>query len=300
MKNFLRLVGLLVVAFLVHDYRNWKHLHETDGPGAASEPVSASPPAAASQSPEPPTFTPDPRALQFVKVLLRDDFRVWADGGKTGLDWKWKRPVGMETKASVLVADYDANEVAADEKYKGKTLCVTGTIQEIGKDGFQNVFLSLSGGRGTFNSVHAFLSEEAARTAGKLVKGKPITLVCTGMGKVVGSPVLRDCDYLDEIVRKQLSEIDVDVDWMLHGHPSRRDATFDKQVAALYVVGLHLPATFTCWESGSLSDSCTAEMQAAFKAIPKEQGRAEYDELAKALKLPPRPKDDPILGPDTP
>ena len=40
----------------------------------------------------------------------------------------------ITVKASVLAAEYQENEVAADLKYKGKVLLVTGTVDDIGKD----------------------------------------------------------------------------------------------------------------------------------------------------------------------
>lgn len=297
MKNLLRLAALLVTAFLVYDYLNWKRQHDTGAPGYASEAAPVSQASAAPQTTAPAAFTPDPRATAFTKALLHDDFETWDKGGDSSVAWKWKRPIDMEVKASTLMADYDANEVSADEKYKGQTLGVTGTIQEIGKDAFGNVFISL-GSRGAFNSVHSFLSDEAARTAGQLVKGKAITLVCTGMGMVVGSPIVKGCEYLDAIVEAQVREIAIDVDWMLNGRPNRRDAEFARTVAFAYLWGLQLPASFTCWESGSLSDSCIEELPAVLKDRTKEQWAADYAALAKVLTLPPPPT--PPATPATP
>lgn len=43
-----------------------------------------------------------------------------------------------------LGRDYDANEVAADDKYRGQTLLVTGTVESIDKDMFDSLVLHLA------------------------------------------------------------------------------------------------------------------------------------------------------------
>ena len=49
------------------------------------------------------------------------------------------QPAAVETPttkvtATQMLADYEANEVAADQKYKGNMVEVSGTIKNIGKD----------------------------------------------------------------------------------------------------------------------------------------------------------------------
>jgi hypothetical protein len=63
--------------------------------------------------------------------------------------------------ADALHAEYKANEVAADGKYKDKTLEVSGTVQEIGKDALGAQYVNLSLASNQFEaSVHCLFNDE--------------------------------------------------------------------------------------------------------------------------------------------
>jgi hypothetical protein len=53
-------------------------------------------------------------------------------------------PVDIEVSARKLFADYQANEIAADETYNGKVLKVSGTIRDIGNDLLDNAYISIA------------------------------------------------------------------------------------------------------------------------------------------------------------
>lgn len=101
--------------------------------------------------------------------------------------------------AERLMADYKANEIAADEKYKGKILEVTGIIKEIGKDIFEdNMFVALeSGGKLEIRSVQCFLEENLRKKAASLSKGHRITLRgrCEGM---IADIKIKNCEFVDQ------------------------------------------------------------------------------------------------------
>jgi len=98
----------------------------------------------------------------------------------------------MSVTAPKLLSDYQANEVAADNIYKGKQLLVQGVVNSINKDFTDSIYLTLS----TFNefeSVHADISNDYQSEAAALHRGQIITVRCEGGGMVIGSPVLRGC-----------------------------------------------------------------------------------------------------------
>jgi TonB family protein len=101
----------------------------------------------------------------------------------------------ISVSAPKLWEDYHANEVAADNQYKGKRLIVQGMVTSINKDFADTVYVLLS----TFNefeSVHADLSSEYQQEAATLQIGQILTVECEGGGMVIGSPVLRNCSIL--------------------------------------------------------------------------------------------------------
>jgi hypothetical protein len=110
-----------------------------------------------------------------------------ASESASGLDLK---PVPMEVSASDLFAAYEANEVAADNQYKGKQLAVSGTVAGINKDFTDEVYVEI-GTANEFMSIHARDIDPAV--AAGLQKGTKITVVCEGAGLMMGSPILNEC-----------------------------------------------------------------------------------------------------------
>jgi hypothetical protein len=98
--------------------------------------------------------------------------------------------------ATTLWNDYDANEVRADKKYKGRSLFITGRVQSIEKDFLDNTILELSS-PSEFMATRAYFNERLRERmrdkAAQLSKGDEIRLFCMVEGKTMGSPVLRGC-----------------------------------------------------------------------------------------------------------
>ncbi len=100
----------------------------------------------------------------------------------------------IEIDARNLWAAYNANEVAADNAYKGRVLAVTGEVSSIDKDMFDDVVLKLDTGK-MFNDVHATLEKSEAGAAAALRKGTRVMVICKGKGMVMRSPMLEDCVF---------------------------------------------------------------------------------------------------------
>jgi tRNA_anti-like len=92
--------------------------------------------------------------------------------------------------ADQLHADYKANEVGADNAYRGKALRVTGAVQAIKKDFTDAPYLVLWT-KNEFEGVHARFENDAALA--QLRVGQHVTVRCIGDNVVMGSPVLRGC-----------------------------------------------------------------------------------------------------------
>jgi len=90
----------------------------------------------------------------------------------------------ITVKASVLSAEYQENEVAADLKYKGKVLLVTGTVDDIGKDITDSIYVSLSDGEEySLSGVQCFFADSQTSVAADLKKGQNISIKgkCEGL-----------------------------------------------------------------------------------------------------------------------
>lgn len=105
----------------------------------------------------------------------------------------------VEVTARQLVADYDKNEIAADTKYKGHTLEVTGTVQSVGKDFLDVPYVSLASDNAIFG-VQCYLNQDDAATveeASKLTKGAKVTMRGEDVSKL-GNVMLKNCVFLSK------------------------------------------------------------------------------------------------------
>jgi hypothetical protein len=94
--------------------------------------------------------------------------------------------------ATELWRAYDANEVAADNQWKGKQLIITGEVAGISKDFTDAIIIHLRSPN-EFMPTQAYVRETSAPKAARLQKRQKIILTCTCTGKIIDSPVLRDC-----------------------------------------------------------------------------------------------------------
>jgi hypothetical protein len=94
--------------------------------------------------------------------------------------------------ANDLFREYGANEVAADPRYKGRTITLIGAVRSIDKDFTDDIVLALESPN-QFVPVRAQVHSNSARAAAALSKGSVVNLVCRVQGRIVGSPSLRDC-----------------------------------------------------------------------------------------------------------
>lgn len=93
-----------------------------------------------------------------------------------------EKPIGIS--AEDLTKAYDENELSADKKYKGKTLEVSGRIENIA-DTLGNVTVSLKGHNAVVSVMCSFEESEKDSVA-NLKKGQKTTLIGKGDGYTAG------------------------------------------------------------------------------------------------------------------
>ena len=86
----------------------------------------------------------------------------------------------LSVNSKTLYKDYSNNEIAADDKYKGKIIQVTGTIRDIGNDIMDDAYVTLIGDE-FFGDIQCFFSDKSNLVDVK--KGQRITVVgyCDGL-----------------------------------------------------------------------------------------------------------------------
>jgi hypothetical protein len=97
----------------------------------------------------------------------------------------------ISISAQQLYQEYAANEVAADQKYKGQILSVTGTVDAIAKDITDNIYVTLKGDE-FLGDVQCFFADEHTNETAQLSKGMRITVKGQCDGKMMNI-LLRGC-----------------------------------------------------------------------------------------------------------
>lgn len=97
---------------------------------------------------------------------------------------KIEEPIeAMKVTSSQLSADYKANEVAADAKYKGKLVEIIGTVEDIGKDVLDNAYVTFALGQyEIINKVQCFFEKADESQLLELQQGERVTLRGTVKG----------------------------------------------------------------------------------------------------------------------
>jgi hypothetical protein len=93
-----------------------------------------------------------------------------------------------------LCREYVANSIAADLKYKGKTLEVSGTIKDINKDILNTIYVVLSSDDPeSITDAQLYFSDAHEREAAALNKGNYFSAICRCDGKFM-NVLLKDCE----------------------------------------------------------------------------------------------------------
>ena|ERR1044072_388583 len=96
-------------------------------------------------------------------------------------------PAAVKVTASELMQAYVDNKVKADDTYKDKTVEVSGTISEVGKDITDSPYVALKT-KEMIYTVQVYFTDEENKKLGDLKKGQSIKAIgkCTGaLGNVM-------------------------------------------------------------------------------------------------------------------
>lgn len=150
-------------------------------------------------------FTPVQSAI--ADFFISEDIEVFKSGGASIIE---KAVRATPTTAKEMRETYLMNEVAGDQAYFKKKLLVTANIISINSGIGNRPFLTLEDGDSLAGTRASFKSPNVDKIA-KMKKGSTIKLVCFGAGSMLGTPVLSDCEFADEIAKKEASVILRDV-----------------------------------------------------------------------------------------
>ncbi len=98
---------------------------------------------------------------------------------------------------ATLLADYKANEVAADEKYKNKWLRLEGPVDKIAKDITDTIYVTFkSGERFEILSVQCFFDDKQKAKAAQISQGQTVAVIGKCNGKF-GNVLIKSCEFAE-------------------------------------------------------------------------------------------------------
>lgn len=101
----------------------------------------------------------------------------------------------IEVSANALVNAYLANEIAADQQYKGKTLEVVGFVKSVGKDILDKPYITFES-IDLIRSVQCYLNASEVDKAATLKEGFPIKVKGRNSGLSMNI-LIKDCIILE-------------------------------------------------------------------------------------------------------
>jgi hypothetical protein len=225
------------------------------------------------------------QALNFAVLGLSDELKHAVTGSNAS-------PIPRDQAASLaqinlsvtarnFEADYDANEIAADAKYKGKRFLLSGAIESIDKDFTDQGVLTLR--TGSLTGVQAALNQRGMQNADLLQKGDKIDLVCHSAGRVIGSAIANACERLSQYLEDSKGLLREEIATFLDGELPLPKTT-GTLVAMLYEFGLHLPPSSTCF--AAIDQACETQIEALSKDKKLADAiRNEMKQLLAKVKL---------------
>ena len=191
-----------------------------------------------------------------------------------------------------LAREYDANEVAADMKYKRKRVLVAGTVSSINKDILNSPFVTLVGYEAS--DLNASFSRSDAGTLASLKKGQSVSFVCDASGLSVGDVMLTDCSTFGTYANTLRSDIAGGVADALNGSVPVSQAEAQR-IARTYVIAAYfantLPQNSSCFRTED--SACIDQMNAVNKTFQKtnktdawkKDSAAKIDSLIAKMKV---------------
>lgn len=235
-----------------------------------------------------PVATLNQPAVRFVSFVVVDDIQAGLAGedsliakipGENPLDWA---EIDRKVTAKEYETAYDDNEIAADNKFKGKKILLSGTIAAIEKDFTGSGYLTLIGSD-PLPGVQAQLTDSTLAAAASFKRGQKIDLVCRGVGRITAIAILDNCQPLGDYMKGTTPSIESRVTAFLEGRLAQGRATAN-MITSLYVTGLSLPSSSPCLNGKR--ESCKSELGVIFKdAANRKAMQDQANQMLASLKI---------------
>jgi hypothetical protein len=210
----------------------------------------------------------DPKGLLLSQIVFTNDIEGAIKGWETLTPKKEAMEllgIQHEVSSRTISNEYDANEIAADEKFKNKITLVTGRVNSISKDAFDNPFLSLQG-KNSIQGVNARFKKEDIKELSTYKKGQSTNIVCRISGFSIGDVIADNCKTVRQYVSSNKIRINNYVSDVLSGKILVGEKP--AHAFALYYM-IDIPETSECYTDIE-HKSCEDDMNKAISSLSEE------------------------------
>ena len=201
--------------------------------------------------------------LNIFKILVEDEINSVVNNNDNMIVSAGILKLPNSITIDKLQREYVKNEVKADEQYKNKILLVSGRIDSIQKDAFNNMNLKLVGGDNMFLYPTAQVEDKYTSWVASLNKGNNIKLVCKNKGFIIGMVQLGDCSPFDGWIKEQ--DISSKI---LREYKENENGQVGKMVDFIKVVSSKLDTNKSFCSSQNLdTDKCIKEINSIAKEL---------------------------------
>ena len=220
--------------------------------------------------------------VKMASIVYSDDLMTALTGGKATSNLEHAMEVseiGHKVTSAQYSKDFNDNEIAADKKYAGKKVLITGKIDSINKDIVGSGYLSLKTGGQLDFGMHARLSLVGYEDAAALKKGETVYVVCDPDTKIGPISVAKNCTMLEAYLNNggRLARY---VNAVLTGKKAPENVL--EAISFAYVLGEMLPDDSSCYSVKANRDKCNKEIEALVKTKTddfKQRFHLVYDRL---------------------
>lgn len=134
----------------------------------------------------------------YIDIILDNEKGAFLSGGNNLL----VRDI-PNINSSEAIADYKANELKANKKYKGKQIRIK-TIATAIKEGIANKPYITANGKNSFENIIIYINPDDDRYL-DISKGDKVDLICEGDGVLMGSPIFDNCQFSKDYIEAKIT-----------------------------------------------------------------------------------------------
>ena len=133
-----------------------------------------------------------PSEEELAEIALENEAEKAAEAERQEQEAQDRRDSAIKVTASQLFNAYESNEAAAQQQYGDKLLEVTGIIDGVELDIYDDPVVKLATSN-QFLPASVYLTDETQAQAASYRKGEQRTFLCEDVSEVVSIPQLKDC-----------------------------------------------------------------------------------------------------------